>query len=249
MREFYIKDKNSNIAYRGYHPSTDINCQPFDYFRLGHAYNFANLFQDILKVKSTTPIPDEVVRNFILAKTDEMIANKLATTSPNPIVHQLFSDYSLSYKDQNKLLKGLTLTGEDLLWMNKEAQDMGYLLDIYHEEKYPDKFKEKKHPALFRKKEDGSIEKIGTTDMTDGEMRALLEQRKVIQARVYHKNNIWHCFYFTFKGLAGLESGLMGSKPHYHYLSDKSGITWDDLVIRIKSCDMPTSKVHIVVDR
>lgn len=249
MREFYIKDKNSNVAYRGYHPSTDINCKPFDYFRIGHAYNFANLFQDILKVKSPTPIPDEVVRNFILAKTDEMITNKLATTSPNPIVHQILSDKSLSYKDQNKLLKGLTLTGEDLLWMNKEAQDMGYLLDIYHEEKFPDKFNEKKHPVLFRKKEDGSIEKIGTTDMTDGEMRALLEQRKVIQARVYHKNNIWHCFYFSYKGLAGLESGMMGSKPHYHYLSDKSGITWSDLVMRIKSCDMPASKVHIVVDR
>lgn len=249
MKFFYYKDKKTDVAYRGYYPSTDINCPPFDYFRFGYAYNFANLFQDILKVKCPIPIHDDMVRDFILAKTDELIANQLATTKPNPIIHQLLLDNSLSYKDQNKLLKGLTLTGSDLLWMNKEAQDMGYLLDIYHEEKYPDIFKEKKFPSVFRKKEDDSIEKIGSTDMTDGEMRALLEQRKVIQARVYHKNSTWHCFYFTLKGLAGLESGLMGSKPHYHYLSDKAGIAWSDLVKRIKSCDMPSSKVHIVVDR
>ena len=55
--------------------------------------------------------------------------------------------------------------------------------------------------------------------------------------------------YFTFKGLAGEESGLMGSKPHYHYLSDKSGIVWDDLVKRIKDCDMPSSNNHIVITR
>ena len=85
--------------------------------------------------------------------------------------------------------------------------------------------------------------------MTEGEMRAMIEQRKVIQARIYHKGSTWHCFYFTYKGLAGEESGIMGSKPHYHYLSDKSGIKWDDLVSRIEDCDMPSSKVHIVIDR
>lgn len=178
-----------------------------------------------------------------------MIADKLANSKPHPAIHQLFFDESLSHKEQIKLLKDVTLTPTDILWLNKEAQDAGFLMDIYHEEKYPEKFDEKKHPLLFQKKEDGSIEKMGSTDMTEGEMRALLEQRKVIQARVYHKESIWHCFYFTFKGLAGEESGITGSKPHYHYLSDKSGVKWDDLVSRIKDCDMPSSKVHIVIDR
>ncbi|MDO5447960.1 MAG: hypothetical protein Q4F34_09300, partial [Prevotellaceae bacterium] len=86
-------------------------------------------------------------------------------------------------------------------------------------------------------------------EMSDGEKRALLEQRKVIQARIYHKDDHWHCFYFTFKGLAGLEGGVMGAKPHFHYLSDKSGIIWEELIKRIKDCDMPASKVHIVIDR
>ena len=249
MREFYFKDKKTNVAFRGFQPTTDINCPPFDYFRLGHALNSANLFQDLLKIKCPIPIPDDMVRKFVLQQTDEMISKMLANSSPNPAIHQLLIDNTLLQKDQNKLLKGVALIPSDILWLNKEAQDEGYLLDIYHEEKYPEKFNEKKHPVLFHQKKDGSIEKIGTSDMTEGEMRALLEQRKVIQARIYHKDNIWHCFYFTYKGLAGLESGLMGAKPHYHYLSDKTGIAWDELVKRIKDCDMPSSKVHIIINR
>lgn len=249
MREFYFKDKKTNVAYRGFQPTSDLDCPPFDYFRLGHAYNGANLFQDILKVKCPIQIPDDLVRKFVLKQTDDMIADKLANSKPHPAIHQLLTNESLSHKEQNKLLKDVTLSSSDLLWLNKEAQDLGYLMDIYHEEKYPEKFDDKKHPLLIKKKKDGSIEKMGATDMTEGEMRALLEQRKVIQARIYHKANVWHCFYFTYKGLAGEESGIMGSKPHYHYLSDKSGIKWDDLVSRIKGCDMPSSKVHVVIDR
>ena len=186
---------------------------------------------------------------FMLDETDKMISEQLSKTVASPEIRILLTDDTLSYKEQNKLLKDVTLKAKDLLWLNKDAQDNGYLLNVYHEEKYPSKFDEKKHPFVFNQKPDGTIESIGETTMTEGEMRALLQQRKVDQARVYHKGQTWHCFYFTFKGLAGEESGIMGSKPHYHYLSDKSGITWDDLMKRIKDCDMPTSKVHIVIDR
>ena len=249
MREFYFKDKNTNKAYRGWQAMNDIDCLPFDYFRLGHAYNFANVYQDYLKVQCPVPIPDEIVRDFVLKETDKMIEDKLANSLPNKAIHQLFMDDTLSYKEQNKLLNGVVLSPTDFLWLNKEAQEMGYLMDIYHEEKYPKKFYEKKRPAFLCEKDNGTIEKMGSTNMSDGEMRALLEQRKVIQSRIYHKDCIWHCFYFTYKGIAGEENGLMGSQPHYHYLSDKSGINWNDLIQRIKTCNMPTSKVHIVIEQ
>ena len=249
MREFYFKDKNTNVAYRGIMPHNDIDCLPFDYYRISFAYNMANQVEDILKIKCPIVIPEHYIKKIILEETDKMIADKLKGSAPKYAIHQLFKNDTLSYKQQNKLLKNITLTSTDFLWLNKEAQDMGYLMDVYHEEKYPIKFDEKKHPVFCYQTEDGAIGKMGETDMTEGEMRALLEQRKVIQARVYHKDNIWHCFYFTFKGLAGEENGLMGTKPHYHYLSDKSGITWNDLMTRIKECDMPTSKVHIFIDR
>lgn len=194
MREFYFKDKRTNVAFRGFQPTTDKDCPPFDYFRLGHAYIFANIFQDRLKVNCPIPIPDDMVRQFVLQQTDEMIAEKLAKSTPNPAIHQILTEKALSYKEQNRILKDVTLTSDDILWLNKEAQDYGYLMDIYHEEKYPEKFNEKKHPVLFHQKVDGDIEKMGSTEMTDGEMRAMLEQRKVIQARIYHKDITWHCF-------------------------------------------------------
>lgn len=248
MREFYFKDKERNIAYRGVIPNNDIDWPPFDYFRFLHAEMWFKNYSWILSVKCPVYIPEQSVRNYVLERTDELINNILSKTTPKPEIHQLLTDKNLSYKQQNKLLKDLTLSAADILWLNKEAQELGYLLDVFHEETYPKKFIVKKKPIVFNEKEDGTIETLGTTDMTEGEMRSLLEQRKVVQARIYHKNGCWHCFYFTFKGLAGEESGVMGSKPHYHYLSDKSGILWDELVKRIKECDMPSSKVHIVIN-
>lgn len=94
----------------------------------------------------------------------------------------------------------MLLTPVDILWLNKDAQELGYLLDIYHEETYPVKFDEKQKPVVFNQNDDKTIETIGKTSMTEGEMRALLEQRKVIQARVYHKDSHWYCFYFCWSG-------------------------------------------------
>lgn len=249
MREFYFKDKKTNTAYRGVVPNNDVNCPPFDYFRFLHAEMCFKNFSWILSVKCPVHIPDEYVRQFVLDKTDELISDTLSKTKLKPEIHQLFTDDTLSYSQQNRLLKDLTLSSADFLWLNKEAQELGYLLDIYHEETYPEKFNKKRKPVVFSQRDNGTVDSIGSTDMSEGEMRALLEQRRVVQARIYHKNEHWHCFYFTFKGLAGEESGVMGSKPHYHYLSDKSGIAWDELIRRIKICDMPSSKVHIVIDK
>ena len=236
MKFFDLKDKNTNVSFRGIMPTAEIDCPPFEYFRLVYThYQFQT--------------NDDLEKREILNKTNEMLEQKLKESKPHPAIHQLLTDDTLSHKEQEKLLKGVSLTPTDILWMNKEAQDLGFLLNIYHDEKSPEKFKEKNIPLLIHKKKDNDIEKMGTTDMTEGEMRALLEQRKIIQARIYHKNNVWHCFYFTYKGLAGNESGLMGGKPHYHYFSNKSRIIWDDLMKRIKDCDMPSSKVHIIIER
>lgn len=249
MREFYFKDKKKNIAFRGVVPHDDINCPPYDYFRYAHAEQCFKNFSWMLKHKCPIEIPEHYVRQFVLKQVDELSEQMLSSNSQKPEIHKLLTDVNLSYKEQNDLLKGLTLKAADILWLNKEAQELGYLLDIHHEEKYPVKFDEKKKPVAYSMKEDGSVESIGSTEMTEGEMRALLEQRKMVQARVYHKGEHWHCFYFTFKGLAGEESGVMGSKPHHHYLSDKSGITWEKLMQRINECDMPTSKVHVFIER
>jgi hypothetical protein len=244
MREFYFKDKNKNFTYCGIIPYNDVNCAPFDYYR----YNYTEHLYWTLKHEYSIGLFKHDIRQIAQKQVDEYFERQLSSTSPKNEIHKLLTDDTLSKKEQNELLKGVTLKAADFLWLNKEAQELGYMLDIYHEEKYPVKFSEKKRPVMYCKKEDGFMDFWGSTDMTEGEMNALLEQRKVVQARIYHKGEHWHCFYFTFKGLAGEENGVMGSKPHYHYLSDKFGITWETLMQKIKECDMPTSKVHILIE-
>ena len=249
MHEFFFKDKNSNKIIRGISPHNDVDCDPFEYFRLNYAFLMFRQMGDFLRILNAEQVPEELLLDFVLKEVDKMIAGKLSSSKPSPEIHQLFSDETLDKNHQNKLLKGLNLKTEDILWLNKEAHDMGYLLDVYHEEKIPEKFKKQQMPNVFHQEKDGTMEHFGNTDMTEGDMRALLEQRKVIQARIYHKGETWHCFYFTFRGLNGLENGFWGSKPHYHYLSNKSGISWSNLMTRVKACDMPSSNVYVVIDK
>ena len=138
----------------------------------------------------------------------------LSSTTLKPEVQTLLSDNNISSEDQERLLKGLTQNPHDILWLNKCPQDLGYLLDVYQEERYPIKFDQKQMPVVINKKVD-KIESIGKTDMSEGEMKVLIEQRTVVHARIYHKGTHWNCFYFTYKGLAGLESSFGTQKELY----------------------------------
>lgn len=248
MKVFFFKDKKRNVSYSGIMPYNDVNCLPFDFYIQSHLEITVKQFEAVLAERCPIHISEQHIRSFVQDKINNQISEILTNTASSDTIRQLLADETLSYKQQNILLKNTTLSSSDIIWLNKYAQDMGYLLDVYFEEKYPINYNEKNEPYLIYQREDGTIETVGSTEMSDGEMRALLEQRKVVQARIYHKHGHWHCFYFTFKGLAGKESGILGAKPHWHYLSDKSGILWKELINRIKSCDMPTSKVHIVIN-
>lgn len=78
------------------------------------------------------------------------------------------------------------------------------------------------------------------------ELKAVLKDRKVLVVRVYHKGDVWHCFYGTYKGLNGEELGAMGSQSHYHYISDKWGYSRAELNHFIETINMPSSPVHIL---
>lgn len=248
MQEFKFEDKERKVAFRGVVPHNDKNCPPLLFFRLSLAYYMEKLFSDKVKASGLRPMPEYESRMFVLKQVDDKIINVLTTSSPNPIIHEILINESLSFKKQRRLLKGLKLSNSDTLWLYKEAQDLGYLMDSTLVEIHPTKFDEKKKPLFFYQNRDGSMDVIGNTNMTEGEMRAYLEQRKVVQVRIFHNSEHWHCFYYTFKGMAGMEHGEMGEQSHYHYLSDKSGITWEQLQQRIDKCDMPSSDVHILVN-
>lgn len=249
MREFYFEDQNKKVAYRGVLPHDDVNCCPLDYFKYGWALFLSNIYIKQMEMKGINSNSYDLINEKVIKNVEKQFSEMLGNSYRNNNLLELLSNDGLSYKEQNRLLKGMVLTSTDILWFHKDAQDLNYMLDVFQEEKYPEKFNFKNTPVCFCQQDDKSIETIGKTNMTEGEKRALLEQRKVVQARVFHKGEHWHCFYYTFKGLAGLELGILGKIPHYHYISDKSGITRVKLEQCIKECNMPTSKVHIVLNR
>lgn len=250
MREFYFEDKSRCRFFIGSQPKDDINCNPFDYFLYNYAHTLANLHLQIATHHGNGKnLQTDIFYHLALEEVKEYTDNIMYSTYPHIKLQQILSHTEWNKKQQERLWKGVILQPSDFLWFNWLAQEIGYLLDIYHIQLIPKVFDNKKKPMFFTHETDGSINRIGETDMSDGEMRGILEQRKVLQARVYHKGNIWHCFYFTFRGLAGAEPGVFGGVPHYHYLSDKYGISRDNLNECIYSAKMPSSEVHIQINR
>ena len=174
MREFNFRDQNKKVTYRGILPHNDVNCCPFDYFKDGYAFFLANEFRERLEMKGITFYSDDLIDKVTIQNVDKKFSELLGNSTRNTNLLELLSNEGLSYKEQKRLLKGMVLTSADILWFNKDAQDLNYMLDVFQEEKYPEKFKDKKIPVCFCQQDDNSIETIGTTDMTDGEMMDLL---------------------------------------------------------------------------
>lgn len=151
----------------------------------------------------------------------------------------------LSKKEQIRLLKGVQLTEPQLSSLFNFAEECGYRFSHYKWQGDPKSVKEEKLPSFMHMKDDGSIEYIGETTLTEGQMRTIITQADELIVRIFDNGSHWHCFLQTYKGLKGMESGVQGSRPHLHYLSDSFGISKADLVKMIKIGRYPNTPVHI----
>lgn len=151
----------------------------------------------------------------------------------------------LSKKEQIRLLKGVQLTEPQLSSLFNFAEECGYRFSHYKWQGDPKSVKEEKLPSFMHMKDDGSIEYIGETTLTEGQMRTIITQADELIVRIFDNGSHWHCFLQTYKGLKGMESSVQGSRPHLHYLSDSFGISKADLVKMIKIGRYPNTPVHI----
>lgn len=151
----------------------------------------------------------------------------------------------LSKKEQIRLLKGAQLTETQLFSLFNFAEECGYRFSHYKWQGDPKSVKEEKLPSFMHMKDDGSIEYIGETTLTEGQMRTIINQADVLIVSIFDNGSHWHCFLQTYKGLKGMESGVQGSRSHLHYLSDSFGISKADLVKMIKIGRYPNTPVHI----
>jgi hypothetical protein len=148
-------------------------------------------------------------------------------------------------KDQERLLKGLTLNHDELMSLIfKSYYDFGFLYSKYLFENLPSGLEGKKLPKLFHIKEDGTIEKVGETDLTDGELKNVIEHRKVIVSNFFEKDEFWHCFFLTYNSIGGKEKWKNG-QAHFHYISSSFGISKADFIESMRTGKYKSTSIHI----
>lgn len=172
--------------------------------------------------------------------------NKTASLDLPKEIKQLFQN-ELSKKEQISLLKGVTISIEQLGTIFLYANDNGYKFSQYRFADKPKKYKGSDLPSFIHLKDDGTIEHYGETSLTDGQMKEIVLVSGYVLARILNNGKHWHCFYQNKKGLQGKEHGKFGSQSHIHYISDSFGISLDDAIKGFKSGICPHSKVHILI--
>ncbi len=210
-----------------------------------HASSIAPAIKVMLEKDKNFNLPcnDEIINQVALMFAKKSY-NELSKESVDGKLKNIFQK-ELNKKEQIRLLKGVQLTEPQLSSLFNFAEECGYKFSHYKWQGAPKSVKEEKLPSFMHLKDDGSVEYVGDTTLTEGQMRTIINQADVLIARIFDNGIHWHCFLQTYKGLKGMESGVQGSRPHLHYLSDSFGISKDDLVKMIKMGKYPNTPVHI----
>lgn len=173
----------------------------------------------------------------------DMLANFNTVTIPAEIIQIIEGD--LDKKQQIRLLKDLSLTPESLHGIFSYSSKRGYLFSNYIYRDIPKMNEGQVLPSAILVNEEDSVTYYGEGNLTDAHMRALVNQQKVLIARIIDNGKHWYCFLQTFMGIKGEENGAHGSSPHIHFLSDAFGMSKEELIIKFRTGKYPTSPIHI----
>jgi hypothetical protein len=196
-----------------------------------HSVNFE---RNILLLKRP-PFPMHLFDKLLYRRAEEKWLeeyNKISSTKiPDSLLKLLESS---SKREQEKLLKGISLTTDELMSFIFFAwEKFGFTYSKYHSEHLHKGAHKEKLPILIHKDEkDGGITHFGKTELKDGQMRQIIEQRSVKVSKFLDRKETWHCFFLTYNSIGGDE---IGSKPHIHYISNYWGLTRDYVLAQLQS--------------
>lgn len=147
-------------------------------------------------------------------------------------------------KDQEKIVKRFSFNYGLLFKFFCEAFDKyGFTFSQYSSETYPKDIDLEQMPR-FVNMNDNNIDKVGETIYTDGQLKNAIKHRNGIIANFLDKGETWHCFFITYKSLAGRENWNDG-QPHYHYISDKFNLSRAKVLEQIEGGSYPQASIHI----
>ncbi len=167
------------------------------------------------------------------AHWSEMMAGFRKVQVPDNLIALLSSKKK---GDQEKLLKGVVLTPDNLMaFLIRAYEEFGYTLSSYSSEHAAKGVDTSKMPLAYEVKEDGNVSVYGNTELSKGQLRQAIEQRRVKVGKFLDNGEQWHCFFTTFRSLRGEETWLGEKQPHYHYISNFFGIDRAKVIEEIKS--------------
>lgn len=245
MKTEKIYDENGNGFTRVFSTDEVEKVNPLEYYRTYEVEKRAISLRDLLHAKNpflTSYLDD----SFFMKQAEETLEGFFEKFEKTE-VHQNFQKLleTPRKKDQVDLMKGMSLNPDQLMSVIIFAhKKFGYLYSKYRFENLPNGLEGKKLPKLFRLKEDGSIDKVGETELTDGELKNVIEQRKVIISHFLECGELWHCIFTTHNSIGGKENWKDG-QPHFHYISSGFGISKEKFIDSMRTGKYKSTNVHI----
>lgn len=240
-----IFDKNSQDFTRIFSTYEVEKVNPVEYYKTFELERKIISLQDSLNAKNsflTSFLDDE----FFVKKAEEALVGYFEKFESTQIHNNFFELLKTTKKnDQEKLLRGMSLNPEQLMaFIFKSYNDFGFLYSTYVFENLRNGMSEKKLPKLFYLKDDGTIKKVGETDLSDAQLKNIIEQRKVIVSHFFEKDDIWHCIFVTYKSISGQENHNNG-QPHFHYISSGFAISKEVFIESMRIGKYKSTKIHI----
>ncbi len=234
MGVYIISDSDGKTRYTVFADDDFEYLNPIRHFSESMINMHINLERDFCMLnKPPIPfVPSELVKNAIEKwrehneniKKTELSSNWIALLNSN------------SKSEQVKLLKGASLTPDGLTALIIKAwTDFNYSFSQYSAEHLHNGLIKSEMPKVLHVSGD-DVSTMGSTSLSDGQLRQAVEHRKVTVSKFLDKGSTWHCLFLTFRSLRGEENWKDG-QPHLHYISDKFGISRQNVVKELKSKD------------
>lgn len=244
MEEHVIPD-NDGKGYTKAFIGTDVEfVDPIKYYSDWEKQRVVSINKDMLHLKNpflASQLSESFHQKIANEKWAERHKQIQATQIPPNFITLLNAQ---SKREQEKLLKGQSLTPMQLIALIFKAwTDFGFSFSSYHAEHHHKGLDESALPTLIHV-DKGQVKVSGETTLTEGQLKNVVNQRKVTVSKFLDKDDTWHCFFTTYRSLRGEETWKDG-QPHFHYLSDKWGISRKDAVAQFKSEKYPTTSIHI----
>lgn len=191
-------------------------------------------YELIKREPKSSDFSESAIRATLLGKAEsdwaELETEMRSKGFPNALKWTLSAPNKRRQKQQ---LKQCSFSADEFISFLFYAEDEGYLYSQYLAQHNHRGLNEDDLPELIDANTTPT-RVVGETALTEGQLRQVISDRSVVVSTFLDKGDEWHCFFATYESLKGEENWQDGT-PHFHYLSDKFGISREEAVRQLTS--------------